>query len=261
MLSNRFARRGAVAVLATTLAATLLTAPLAAHGHQGKAADPYAAAIADPARSATSRAMDEGRMPAAILAFAGFRAGDVVADFQAGGGYYTELIADVVGPRGRVYAMTQPNFYKPDEWARLTAAHPNITPLVAPGNAMQLAPRSVDAIFAHLVYHDLYWASDKYQHPRLDVPQVLAGWFAAVKPGGHVVIVDHAGPSGDPRAVVDRLHRIDPEQVKADMVAAGFVLEAESSVLRRSEDDHTKNVFDPAIRGKTDRFVLKFRRP
>jgi predicted methyltransferase len=94
------------------------------------------------------------------------------------------------------------------------------------------------------------------------VPKVLASWFTELKPGGHVVIVDHAAnPGGDPREVADKLHRIDPERVKADMAAAGFVLEGESSVLRRSEDDRTKLVFDPSVRGKTDRFILKFRRP
>jgi predicted methyltransferase len=76
-----------------------------------------------------------------------------------------------------------------------------------------------------------------------------------------VVIVDPAGPAGDPRAIAGTLHRIDPERVKADMAAAGFLLVAESSLLRRSEETHDKNVFDPAIRGKTDRFILKFRRP
>mgnify|MGYP002145408416 CR=1 FL=1 len=120
---------------------------------------------------------------------------------------------------------------------------------------------SLDLIFTNLNYHDLYWESEKYKFPRVDVPPVLAGWFRAVKPGGHVVIVDHVGPAGDPREVANRLHRIDPERVKADMTAAGFVLEAESSVLRRSEDDHSKLVFDPAVRGNTDRFMLKFRRP
>jgi predicted methyltransferase len=237
------------------LAALLLSAPLLA-----KPAD-YAPAVADAARIAGNRALDEGRMPAETLDFAGIKRGDIVADFQAGGGYYTEIISRVVGPKGRVYALTQPNFYKAEVWDKLTASHPNVLPLVARGDMFQLAPRSVDVIFTHLVYHDLYWTSEKYQHPRLDVPVVLAGWFSAVKPGGHVIIADHTGPTGDPRAVVDQFHRIDPAQVKADMAAAGFVLEGESNLLQRSEDLHDKNVFDPAIRGKTDRFLLKFKRP
>ena len=220
-----------------------------------------AAAVADPARSPANRALDAGRMPAAVLDFTAVKAGDVIADYQAGGGYYSELLASMTGPRGRVYAMTQVEGYKADAWAPLIARHPNLVPLVAGGAALQLAPGSVDTIFTHLVYHDLYFTSVKYAHPRLEVPEVLAGWFAAVRPGGHIIVVDHVGPTGDPREVVEKFHRIDPETVKQALTAAGFVLEAESDVLRRSEDTHDKNVFDPVIRGKTDRMMLKFRRP
>lgn len=220
-----------------------------------------AAAVADPQRSAANRALDEGRMPAAVLDFVGIKAGDVIADYQAGGGYYSELLASITGPRGRVYAMTQVEGYKADAWAPLIARHANLMPLVAGGSALQLAPGSVDTIFTNLVYHDLYFTSVKFAHPRLEVPEVLAGWFAAVRPGGHVIVIDHIGPAGDPRVVVEKFHRIDPATVKEAMTAAGFVLEAESDVLRRSDDTHDKNVFDPSIRGKTDRMMLKFRRP
>lgn len=242
------------------LAALLLSLPLLSGPLLAKPAD-YTSALADAARTAESRALDEGRMPAQVIDFAGIKRGDVVADFQAGGGYYTEILSRVVGPKGRIYAITQPNFYKAEDWAKLTASHPNVLPLVARGNMHQLAPRSIDVLFAHLVYHDLYWTSEKYEHPRMDVAAVLAGWFGAVKPGGRVIIADHVGPAGDPREVVDKFHRIDPAQVKADMTAAGFVLEAESNLLQRSGDLHDKNVFDPAIRAKTDRFLLKFKRP
>ena len=221
----------------------------------------YTAAVAATDRTEANRKLDEGRMPVAVLAFAGIKAGQTVADYQAGGGYYTELLSRAVGPKGRVYALTQPNFYEKHDWDRLVAAHPNVVPLVTPATGMSFAPNSIDTLFLHLVYHDLYWVSDKYQHPPMDVPATLKSWFAAVRPGGHVVIVDHAGPAGDPRAVVDKFHRIDPAQVTADMTAAGFVPDGSSDVLRRSDDDHSKNVFDPAIRGKTDRFMLKFRRP
>ena len=221
----------------------------------------YAAAVADTTRAEANRKLDEGRMPGAVLAFAGVAPGQTVADYQAGGGYYTELLGRAVGPKGRVYALTQPNFYKKDDWDKLVAAHPNVVPLVTPATGMSFAPRSIDTLFLHLVYHDLYWVSDQYQHPPMDVPATLKSWFAAVRPGGHVVIVDHIGPAGDPRAVVDKFHRIDPARVTADMTAAGFVPDGTSDVLHRSDDDHSKNVFDPAIRGKTDRFMLKFRRP
>ena len=220
-----------------------------------------AAVVADPGRSEKHRKLDEGRMPAEILAFTAVKPGETVIDYISGSGYYAELFARAVGPKGIVYAVNPETFHNPKDFEPILARRTNLRVLVAPATSLQLAPRSVDTLFTHLNYHDLYWESEKFKFPRIDVAAVLAGWFQAVRPGGQVVIVDHAGPAGDPRVVADQLHRIDPERVKADMTAAGFVLEAESAVLRRSEDDHTKGVFDPSLRGRTDRFVLKFRRP
>lgn len=126
---------------------------------------------------------------------------------------------------------------------------------------MQFAPNSVDMIFTHLVYHDLYWTSEKFHFPTRDVDALMTNWFAAVKPGGSVIVVDHVGPAGDTRALVEKLHRIDPATVKADLERAGFVLEDQSDALANPDDDHSKIVFDPAIRGKTDRFMMRFRKP
>jgi predicted methyltransferase len=251
--------RLAPAAMRALLAGALLLG--AAPASLSAAPSDYAAVVTDPQRSADNRKLDDSRMPAEVLDFAAIKPGQSVADYQAGGGYYTELLSRVVGPKGTVYALTQPNFYKPEVWDPLLASHRNVRTMVAPAQALQLAPGSVDVIFAHLVFHDLWFESEKFQHPRLDVPKVLAGWFAAVKPGGHVIIADHWGPAGDTRALVDKLHRIDPATVKAAMAEAGFKLEAESDVLRRSKDDHTLNVFDPTIRGQTDRFLLRFLRP
>jgi len=125
---------------------------------------------------------------------------------------------------------------------------------------LDLAPRSVDAVFTHLVFHDLFLPARPGQ-VATDPARVLANWFAAVRPGGHVIIVDHVGAPGDVTKTAGSLHRIDPAAARAAMEKAGFVFESESSVLQRSGDDHTLRVFDPAIRGKTDRFVMKFRRP
>jgi predicted methyltransferase len=233
----------------------LVAAPLAA-----KPTD-YARAVADPARSEADRKLDASRQPAEVLDFAGVAKGQAIADFMAGNGYFTGLMAAAVGPKGTVYAMDPPSFHDPKAWEKGPNARANIRILLAPVQAMKLAPASIDTMFAHLSYHDLYWESEKYKFPRIDVPAVLADWYRAVKPGGHVIVIDHWGPAGDPREVTDKLHRIDPDRVKADMAAAGFVLESESPMLRRSEDDRSKLVFDPAVRGKTDRFALKFRRP
>lgn len=239
----------------TPLAAALLAAPLFA----GPA--DYASAIASKARTEANRQQDAARRPAEILDFAGVARGQVVADWFSGEGYWTELFARAVGSRGTVYAIDPPSFHDKAKWEPIQAAHPNVRVLVAPVAQMQLAPGSVDLFFTNANYHDLYWESERFKFPRVEVQPVLADWFRAVKPGGHVVIIDHAGPEGDPRALAEKLHRIDPARVKADMAAAGFVLEAESSLLQRSDDPHDKSVFDPAVRGKTDRFVLKFRHP
>lgn len=209
-------------------------------------------ALANPARSADSRAMDEARNPAGVLDFADIRSGATVADYGAGGGYYSELLAEAVGPKGRVIALGSPAYYKAAVWDKLRAAHKNLVPVVA--DNLALAPRSVDLIFTHLVFHDLFL-------PGHDPQPVLANWFAAVKPGGHVIVADHRGLPGNTAAIAGKLHRIDPDAVKAAMVAAGFVLERESDLLHRSDDDLSVIVFDPQVRGKTDRFLLKFRRP
>lgn len=245
------------------LSAAALTAPLLAKpAMTATKPAPYAAWLADPLRTDEMRKLDEGRMPAAVLEFAGVKPGQTVLDFMAGGGYYSILLAHAVGPKGMVFAANPPGENDPKAWEPLAGKVPQLHVMVSEIPQMQFAPRSLDLIFTNLDYHDLYWESEKYHFPRQDVPRVVAAWFTELKPGGHVLIVDHvANPGGDPREVVDKLHRIDPERVKADMAAAGFVLEGESNVLRRSEDDHTKLVFDPAVRGKTDRFILKFRRP
>lgn len=218
-------------------------------------------AVAAQSRSDADRALDEGRKPAEILSFAGVEQGDVVADYMAGGGYYTAMIADLVGRNGAVYAINPARFHNPNAWEQRLAAHHNIRVMAVAPKAMLLAPGSVDMIFTHLTFHDIYWESERYEFPRLDVDAVLANWFAAVKPGGHVIVADHVGPDGDPRAVTEALHRIAPGTVVAAMQRAGFALVGESDVLQRSEDDHSLNVFDEAIRGKTDRFVMKFQKP
>ena len=223
---------------------------------------PVAAWLADPLRSDDMRKLDEGRLPAQVLAFVGAKPGQTVLDFMAGSGYYSFLLARAVGPKGMVFAANSPGENDPKAWTAFADKVPQLHVMVSEIAQMQYAPRSLDLIFTNLNYHDLYWESDKYHFKRVDVPRQLSAWFTQLKPGGHVVIIDHAAnPGGDPREVADKLHRIDPERVKADMAAAGFVFEGESHVLQRSGDNHSKLVFDPAVRGKTDRFMLKFRRP
>lgn len=241
--------------LALAASTVLLSPPLQARP------DAHAAAVADKDRGERHRVLDESRKPAQILDFTGVRRGQTVVDFMTGSGYWAELFSRAVGPKGRVYASDPPSFSDAKSWAPILASHRNVRQVLQPLATTTFPRHRVDLLFSNLNYHDLYWESEKYQFPRVEVPAVLAAWFNAVRRGGHVVIVDHVGPAGDTRAIADKLHRIDPERVKADMAAAGFVLVAESAVLHRSDDTHEKNVFDPTMRGKTDRFVLKFRRP
>jgi len=255
----------ALACMIVTAPAALLAKP-AHEDHAPVSAAQIASAVADPTREPDNRALDAGRMPDAMLAFAKLRRGDVVADWGAGNGYYSEMLSRAVGPKGIVYAIGVAANYDAKKWAPVLAHHDNIRPLYVPGEAESLAPASLDEIFAHLEYHDLYWSSAKYHYPVRDVDAVLRNWFVALRPGGKVVVIDHAalsgqGASGDPRETADKFHRIDPARVRADFARAGFVLDGESAALHREDDPRTVLVFDPKVRGHTDRFALRFVKP
>lgn len=222
----------------------------------------YAASVAAPGRPDEAIALDAGRKPADVLRFMMLRPGMHALDMVTGSGYYAELMGRVVGPRGSVVAF-QPAFESSDKSRAKTDAvmkrQPNVT--VSGDLPAIYAAGGFDFAMIHLNYHDFYWESEQYHVPRMDPNMVLAGLFKAMKPGGIVAVVDHVGPAGDTRAIVDKLHRIDPATVKADFARAGFVLEATSDLLANPADDHSKLVFDPSIRGKTDRFVFRFRKP
>lgn len=224
-------------------------------------ADPASDAVADQSRSEADRALDEGRNPVEVLRFSGPKEGDVIADFMAGDGYYSALLAEIVGPMGAVYALNPAAFHNPEIWEARTDKHSNIRPIGTHNRAMVLAPDSVHMIFTNQTFHDIYWTSERFQMERIDERAILANWFAALEPGGHVIVIDHVGPAGDTRQVTADLHRIDPATVVGAMQAAGFVLVDKSEMLHRSDDDMTKNVFDESVRGKTDRFMMKFQKP
>ncbi|WP_232475853.1 class I SAM-dependent methyltransferase [Flavisphingomonas formosensis] len=224
-----------------------------------------ARAVAAPGRPADMVALDAGRQPAKVLDFLGLKPGERVLDFAAGGGYYTEILARSVGPKGMVIGFEHPSFVEEEKarkgWEALLARQKNARLMSVPIGQFAAAPNSFDFVLFHLVYHDLYWESEKYKYPRIDPARVLSMLFSVVKPGGIVGVVDHVGPAGDTREVVEKFHRIDPETIKADFAKAGFVLDGESDLLRNPGDAHDKLVFDPAIRGKTDRVILRFRKP
>ena len=243
-------------------AAAALALPLAA---ANAAPADVAAAVSGPGRPAEAVALDAGRRPAEILAFMGLRRGDRALDLMTGSGYYAELMARAVGPTGSAFAWEPANFLNADSRAGLDAIKtrsPNVSWFAAPADALALPERAYDFAMINLNYHDTYWQSERYHFPRMDPNAFLRTVFQSLKPGGTILVIDHvANAGGDTRAVVDALHRIDPATIRADFERAGFVFAGESNVLRNPEDDHTKLVFDPSIRGHTDRVAYRFRRP
>lgn len=241
----------------------LIAALIAAPVYAGAKAGSDWLAITGRADSDISR--DAGRKPVETLLFLGIKKGDVALDYISGGGYYAEIMARAVGPTGRVVAWNPQGFAASDQvkakFAGYAARIPNLTHEVADFDKFDAAPNSYSFAMFHLVYHDLYWQSEEYKVPKTDPDAVLKRLYVAIKPGGIVGVVDHVGSAGDTRAVVDKTHRIDPAVVKADFARAGFRLVGESKLLRTAGDDYAKNVFDPVLRGKTDRFILKFRKP
>ena len=228
-----------------------------------------AAAPADvvtaPGRPDAMVALDAGRQPAAVLAQSLIRPGARVMDVMAGQGYYTELLARHVGPKGKVFAI-EPVSYMDDPktaaaWDALKKRQKNVELIVgAPGDTPM--PGALDAAFYHLTYHDLYWQSEKFKYPRTEVDAYNARLFAALKSGGVVIIIDHHGvPGMDSRTQADKTHRIDADVVKADMARAGFRFAGSVPILEMTGDDPTKLVFDPALRGKTSRFYYRFVKP
>jgi predicted methyltransferase len=248
-------------------AALLVAAPaLVAKRPAAAGAADVAAAVAGEGRPKEARDLDEVRRPVEVLRFMGLRRGDRVLDYFTGTGYYAEIMARAVGPSGTVIGWNSPSFGRServrDALAGIRQRAPNTGFYSTPTTAISFPPSSFDFALLHLVYHDAYWESAQFGLPRIDPNTVTRAIWDAVKPGGTVAVIDHVAlPGGDTREVVDKLHRIDPAIVRADFERAGFVLEAQSDMLRNPQDDHAKNVFDPAIRGRTDRFVYRFRKP
>jgi predicted methyltransferase len=219
------------------------------------------AALSSPTRPQADRDRDADRKPAELMTFFGVERGMTALDLIASGGYMTDVLASAVGPTGKVYAQNPPAFLKFNngayDKALTTRLAGNRLPQVArldadlPAAAI-VPPGSVDVAITALNLHDLYnrdkAAADKF----------LKDVFSMLKPGGVLGVIDHAGVAGGDN---QKLHRMQKSDAIAAAKAAGFTLEAESNLLAHANDDHTKGPFDPALRGKTDQFVLKLRRP
>lgn len=239
-------------IIAIVLCATAMAADVPAN---------IATAVANPARPEAQRAADANRHPAELLAFAGVKPGDKVSDFMMGGGYFTRILSGAVGPTGKVYAYQaaefigfNPNYAKMQDEAATFA--PNIVPVRFSLGA-QAFPEPLDLILTAQNYHDLHLGSAT----PAQIAAINRQMFAALKPGGMLVVIDHSATDGTGDTLSNKLHRIDIATVKSELTAAGFVLEAESDILRNPADPRTASVFDGSIKGKTDQFVLKFRKP
>lgn len=243
------------------LAGVALAFALSAGLAQAAPSAAVAAAVADKGRPEADTKRDADRKPAEMLEFAGVKPGDRVADFIPGQGYFTRIFAKAVGPKGKVFAVSNPppaNATTPPPIQAIAAdpQYGNIT-VVATGLGTFKLPEPVDVFWTSQNYHDLYLTRFN-----LDVPAVVKGIYDSIKPGGVFIVLDHVANAGaEVGPTANTIHRIDPAAVRKTVEAAGFKYEGESKVLANASDDHTKNVFDPSLRGKTDQFVYKFRKP
>lgn len=243
-------------------AAGLLFASFVQDGTPARAAmripKPIAAAVADAARPEADRQRDALRKPAACLAFAGVRPGMTVAELLPGKGYFTRMFSRIVGPKGHVYEIVPPGRPEAAAVIRAIADDPhyyhNITVLVEP-MAKIVVPERVALVWTSQNYHDLH------NIPGVNVADIDRAIYRALEPGGIYLVLDHAAPAGSGFSDTSTLHRIDPEAAKQEVLSAGFEFVGQSNVLHNPADPLTKIVFDPSIRGRTDQFIFKFRKP
>lgn len=247
-------------VLIAAAAAALAMGGCAGMGSSAAPSAGQLTAVADPTRPAADRERDPDRKPAEMLAFAEVRPGQIVLEMVPGQGYFTRLLSRAVGPAGKVYA------YVPTEIAQQFESRANADKLAA---AMPNVEAAGDPLLqpAPAPFVDLVWTAQNYHDFRLDyfgAPDPVAvnrAILSTLKPGGLFLVIDHSAAAGSGGRDVKTLHRIDKELVKQEAAAAGFVFEGESAALANAADPRTANVFDAGIRGRTDQFALKFRKP
>lgn len=248
-------------VFAASLAVLSLASCATTSSDMATTPSDYSAALADPARPEAERARDAARLPAELLAFAQVSRGEKVGDYIMGGGYLTRILAAAVGPSGRVYAFQPAEFiafraqYGEDQ-KTVDAAYDNVV-AVAGSAPAPVWPEPLDTIITVQNFHDLY----NKAAPAGTGLTAARNLYAALKPGGTMVVVDHSAAAGTGSTLSDSLHRIDKATVIEAFTTAGFRLEADSDLYARPADPRTANVFDAAIRGQTDQFTLRFRKP
>ena len=218
--------------------------------------DYIAKAVADPSRPQTDVARDALRAPAETLAFAGVKPGMVVAEFFPSGGYYTRMLSDVVGPKGKVYGIENPKWDKGED-AKMAAepGHSNVAIAMVKFGEF-VPPQKADLVWITQNYHDLHVA----EYGPVDMAAFNKRVYDGLKPGGIYFILDHQANPGTDDAGIAKVHRIEKSVVIKEVTAAGFKLVGESNVLHRPADDHTKMSSDPAIKSHTDQFLLRFQK-
>lgn len=212
-------------------------------------------------RSDEDKARDVHRKPTEVLEFLGLQPGDTVVDIWAAGGWYTEVLSNAVGDDGHVYSQNPPGVLQfrdgvHDKTLTVRLADGRLGNVeridVALADGL-IAEGSIDFAITALNFHDVYDDSDA------DVAEgFMASVYAVLKPGGVFGVIDHVGNAD---ADNSSLHRIDPALAKAAATGAGFIIDGESELLANPDDDHTRKVFDPTLRGRTDRFLLRLRKP
>jgi predicted methyltransferase len=230
--------------------------------------DHIALAVNDSGRPEADMQRDAGRHPAEMLTFAGVQPGWRVADLGAGSGYYSRILSSAVGVEGLVVSENMDwiveRFPQADEAIMaLAEERDNVERLVTPvTDILSGYDNELDAAFMMLIYHDQAWVQEGFEAPtREDRLAMNTSIFNALRPGGVFLVVDHRAEDGTGDSVVGDYHRIDEAFVREEIEAAGFELADESDVLSNPDDTRTISVFDPSIRGNTDRFVLLYRKP
>ncbi len=255
-MTTNFGRLAASALAVVLIASSAhATKPL-------KAAD-YAPILADAARSEVDRKDDAARKPAEVLAFAQVRPGDFVMEIEVGRGWYTEILSQAVGPKGKVITQNPAEFaYSGPALATRRAAGrlTNVTETTTPFDKLQAADGSVDRVLWILGPHELYY-TPKDSKGLGDPAKAYAEIKRVLKPGGLFIAMDHAATAGAPTTTGQNIHRIDPAVVLASAAAAGLKLEGKSKVLANPSDDRTKMVFDASVRRHTDQFLFRFKKP
>ena len=198
-----------------------------------------------------------------LIRFARVEAGFIVIDVYPGDGDWTRLFSDVVGPKGRVYSFVPAEVahFRNDPLGSMQTlakerGRENVEAVSADLVAMPEVTQSADVLWLHLFYHDLH--TELMQARGATAAHFNRTVYERLKPGGSYVIVDHAAAVGTGTSDAQSLHRIEPAFVREEVEAAGFVLDAESTLLVKKDDPHSIKVFDPSIKGETDRFAYRF---